>query len=249
MQLIPAIDLRNGRCVRLFQGEFDAETQYDVTPLGLYEKYATMGAQWLHVVDLDGARDGSAGNREIIETLTEPRAMSVQVGGGIRNEAVLRSLLGSGVSRAVIGSVAVTTPAMVRDWFDEFGTERIVLAFDTRLDDDGTPRVTTHGWKEQSTTTLWEALDQFQGRAKHVLCTDVARDGALTGPNVDLYRDAVRRFPNIEWQASGGIRSAEDLTALAQTGVAGAISGRALLENRIDRKELLPFLPSASFPA
>jgi phosphoribosylformimino-5-aminoimidazole carboxamide ribotide isomerase len=138
---------------------------------------------------------------------------------------------------------------MVRTWLDDFGAERVVLAFDVRLDETRTPRVAIHGWRKQSEVCLWDAVENFADQdLKHVLCTDVSRDGALSGPNVELYDEAVRRFPHIEWQASGGIRDARDLQALRRTGAKAAISGKALLDELIPLQELHEFLPNASFP-
>jgi phosphoribosylformimino-5-aminoimidazole carboxamide ribotide isomerase len=146
----------------------------------------------------------------------------------------------------VIGSAAVTQVEQVRTWLDRFGAERVTLAFDVRLDAAGTPRVQTHGWQRQSELSLWSAMANFAGsQLKHVLCTDVGRDGALTGPNIDLYREAVRRHPQIQWQASGGVRDARDLHVLSEAGAAAAISGKALLEELIPTEDLQPFLPNA----
>ena len=245
MQLIPAIDLRDGRCVRLLQGRFDAETVYSPDPMTILEKYAALGASLVHVVDLDGARAGSQGNAEAIAALAAARREALQVGGGIRSRETVRRLMDAGVTRAVIGSTAVTQPAEVQAWFSEFGPEAIVLAFDVRIDADNVPRLTTHGWEEQTGTSLWDAIAGYLPHGlRHVLCTDVARDGALSGPNVELYAEAVRRFPAIAWQASGGVRDAADLHALDRIGVAAAVSGRALLEGRMQRQELEPFLQS-----
>jgi phosphoribosylformimino-5-aminoimidazole carboxamide ribotide isomerase len=246
MRLIPAIDLKDGGCVRLLHGDFDLETRYAADPLGLLAQYRELGADWLHVVDLDGARDGSAGNRAIIAQLAGQRGINLQVGGGLRNTAAVAQLLDLGVARAVIGSAAVTHVEQVRAWLAHFGADRITLAFDVRLDESGTPRVATHGWQRQSELSLWSAVLNFtDSRLKHVLCTDVGRDGALSGPNVALYREAVRRHPEIEWQASGGVSSARDLEELSDAGAAAAISGKALLEERIPLEELAPFLPNA----
>ena len=250
MRLIPAIDLKDGRCVRLLRGDFDAETRYGADPRALLAKYHGFGADWLHVVDLDGARDGNSRNREIIVELAMQTAVMLQVGGGLRDSGAVSEILNAGVGRAVIGSVAVTGIDLVRAWLDDFGSERLALAFDVRLDVAGTPRVAIHGWREQSELSLWDAVANFADTGlKHVLCTDVSRDGALSGPNVDLYAEAVRRFPHIEWQASGGIRDARDLRALARTGVKAAISGKALLDELIPLEDLQPFLPNASSPA
>jgi phosphoribosylformimino-5-aminoimidazole carboxamide ribotide isomerase len=247
MLLIPAIDLRGGQCVRLLQGRFDAETVYASDPLEVLERYLAFGARRIHVVDLDGARDGSQGNRAAIGRIVARAGReAVQVGGGIRTRQVAEELFDLGVARVVVGSVAVTQPDEVASWLREFGPERVVLAFDVRLDDGGTPRLATHGWERQTQTSLWDAVERYlPAGLRHVLCTDVARDGALSGPNVELYRHCTRRFPNVAWQASGGVSEAADLDALAATGADSVISGRALLEGRLNAEELAPFLPAA----
>jgi len=247
MLLIPAIDLRGGQCVRLLQGRFDAETVYASDPLEVLERYLAFGARRIHVVDLDGARDGSQGNRAAIGRIVGRAGReAVQVGGGIRTRQVAEELFDLGVARVVVGSVAVTEPDEVASWLREFGPERVVLAFDVRLDDGGTPRLATHGWERQTQTSLWDAVERYlPAGLRHVLCTDVARDGALSGPNVELYRQCTRRFPNVAWQASGGVSEAADLDALATTGADSVISGRALLEGRLSAEELAPFLPAA----
>ena len=249
MLLMPAIDLRQGRCVRLYQGDFGAETRYEHEPHELLVRYRGLGATWLHVVDLDGAKDGMLANRSVIVALASQRAVRLQVGGGIRTAAAINDLLRVGVERVVVGSAAVERPAEVADWIARFGTERICLALDVRIDSRG-PLVRTRGWTEGTTLTLWEAIERYPaGSVKHVLCTDIERDGALSGPNVELYRQARQRFPGLAWQASGGVRDAADLKALAACGVAAAVSGKALLEERITAEELRPFLPDASSPA
>jgi phosphoribosylformimino-5-aminoimidazole carboxamide ribotide isomerase len=250
MELIPAIDLRDGRCVRLFQGDFDAETVYADDPSLVLDRYRSFGARRVHLVDLDGARDGSQPNREIILSFARDRSIRFQVGGGLRTLARVRDLLASGIERAVIGSVAATSPDEVATWMQEIDPTRLVFAFDIRLDANATPFLTTHGWQRTSDVTLWSAVERYAALGlTHVLCTDVSRDGALTGPNLDLYADAVQRFPAVAWQASGGVSNAADLAALRDCGVAAVISGRALLENRISPAELQPFLPNASSPA
>ena len=213
-------------------------------------KYRSLGADWLHVVDLDGARDGTSGNREAIVDMARQTAVKLQVGGGVRDTGAVSRLLEAGVGRVVIGSAAITRVEFVRAWLQDFGPERIVLAFDVRLDPVGTPRVAIHGWRDTSEVSLWDAVAKFDDHdLRHVLCTDVSRDGALSGPNVELYDQAARRFPHIEWQASGGIRDAGDLHALQRAGAKAAISGKALLEELIPIEDLQPFLPNASSPA
>jgi phosphoribosylformimino-5-aminoimidazole carboxamide ribotide isomerase len=246
LRLIPAIDLKAGHCVRLLHGDFANETRYDADPQALLAKYRDFGADWLHVVDLDGAKSGSPGNRAIIVRLAAQNAVKLQVGGGLRDAAAVAQMLDLGVARVVIGSAAVTQVEEARAWLEYFGPERMTLAFDVRLDDGGTPRVATHGWQRTSELSLWSAVEEFtDSRLAHVLCTDVGRDGALSGPNIALYREAVRRHPRIHWQASGGIRDARDLHALADAGASAAISGKALLEELISPEDLQPFLPNA----
>jgi phosphoribosylformimino-5-aminoimidazole carboxamide ribotide isomerase len=182
--------------------------------------------------------------------LASQKAMHIQVGGGVRSKAVVDDLLRNGIDRVIVGSAAVEAPAEVQGWIKRYGAEKIGLAFDIRHDARGVPRVLTRGWTRESALTLWEAIESYLPHGlKHVLCTDAELDGALQGPAVALYAEGVKRYPQIAWQASGGVRSAADLAALAAVGCAAAISGKALLEELIDPKELGPFLPNASSPA
>ena len=246
MRLIPAIDLRAGRCVRLYKGDFAEETRYSIEPQALLAKYQQLGAQWLHVVDLDGAQGAGKDNRGIILGLAAAGTIKLQVGGGLRNTPAVAQMLDGGAARAVIGSAAVSEVAQVQAWMQQFGSDRLTLAFDVRIAAGDEPRVTVQGWQQQSDVTLWAAVERYLGCGlKHVLCTDVDRDGALGGPNLELYRQAVARFPQIEWQASGGIRDTADLLALRQVGASAAISGKALLEDLIPCGELQPFLRNA----
>ncbi len=246
MLIIPSIDLRGGQCVRLLKGEFAAETRYPIDPRELLEKYADAGVRWLHLVDLDGARDGTPGNRELIRQMAGQTRIRIQLGGGLRSRALVQEAFGNGVSRAVIGSAAVEQPELLRELLDAHGPERICLAVDVRVDEGGVPRVRTRGWVQEHQLSLWELLESCADTTlKHVLCTDIERDGALAGPGYALYEQAQQRFPHIAWQASGGIRCADDLARLAQMGLAAAISGKALLEGRIQLEELQPYLPVA----
>lgn len=243
MKLLPSLDLRGGRCVRLLRGDFAAETAYDVEPRTLVRHYAALGAAWVHIVDLDGARDGALAHRDLLAELVVHGGVALQVGGGVRSEAVGRELLSLGVARIVIGSAAVENPDAVLHWAASWGPERVCLALDVRLDDSGLPRILTRGWQVETPAVLWDVVERYSlAGVRHVLCTDVARDGALEGPNLDLYRQAVDRHPNIAWQASGGVRDANDLQALAATGVDSAISGKALLESRIDAEAMRRWL-------
>ena len=243
MRLIPSLDLRGGLCVRLLRGDFGAETRYDIDPTALIERYRMLGARWMHLVDLDGARDGALGNRTMLGELARSAGLSLQVGGGVRARAVVEDLLGAGIDRVIVGSAAIESPDEVARWLQDLGGDRVGLALDVRLDETGVPCVQTRGWTRATSTTLWQAIARFEGSGlRHVLCTDIARDGALEGPNLALYAECAARHPGIAWQASGGVRNASDLDALATTGVAGAVSGKALLEGRVDDAALRRWL-------
>lgn len=243
MLLIPSIDLRGGHCVRLRRGDFAAETRYQSEPGKLLQRYRALGAPWLHVVDLDGARDGVQTNRPAIAALAAQQGMALQVGGGVRSRKVVADLLQLGIARVVVGSAVVEAADAVTAWLVEFGVERLCLAFDVRHDAQGLPLLHTRGWQQATTLSLWDGVERFAGAGlRHVLCTDIERDGELAGPNVALYREAATRYPNIQWQASGGVSSIADLHALAATGAAAAISGKALLEESIPAEGLQPFL-------
>jgi len=246
LQPIPAIDLKAGRVVRLYQGRFDQVSEYAVDAETLVARYLSLGVDRVHVVDLDGARDGAGANREVIARMAAQARGRLQVGGGIRSRDDVAAMLASGVGRAVIGSTAVERPEEVCGWFGEFGADRLVLAFDVQVDESGDPRCRSRGWTEDAGLSLWDAVERYRGVGlRHLLCTDVARDGAMTGPNFVLYRELTRRYPPIELQASGGVRDLGDVEALRATGAAGAIIGKALLDGRITDEEIRSFLQNA----
>lgn len=246
MKVIPAIDLKDGKCVRLFQGDFEQTTEYSSDPAAVAQSFAELNTRDLHIVDLDGARSGKQHNRKIIRAMAEGSTLSIQLGGGIRSEQALTDWFDAGVTRCVVGSLAVADPDAVRAWLARFGGERLVLALDVKLNADGQPRLTTHGWTRESTITLFDCIDTFiDVGLKHVLCTDVSRDGAMTGPNIQLYRSVMRRYPELLLQASGGVRNIGDLEALREAGIPAAITGRALLEGAITPEEMISFQQSA----
>lgn len=246
MNVIPAIDLREGQCVRLYQGDFAQQTDYAKTPHALAVEYETMGFNALHIVDLDGARTGQQQNQEIILSIVATSSLTIQLGGGIRTDSQIASWMAAGLARVVIGSLAITDPRRVTDWLADYGPERIVLALDVNVDADGIPRIATHGWQRAEEMTLWQCIDEYgPAGLKHVLCTDISRDGALTGPNLDLYMELIGKYPDVHLQASGGVRSIDDLKALREIGAQAAISGRALLDGKISAREIATFLPVA----
>jgi len=246
VKVIPAIDLRDGQCVRLFQGDFGRQTGYTHEPVELAHQYETMGFDTLHIVDLDGARTGQPKNQEIVCDIVETTGLTVQLGGGLRSDSQVDRWLSAGLARVVIGSLAITEPGRVAGWLADFGAERIVLALDVNVDTSGVPRIATHGWQRGGAMALWQCIEDYLAIGlKHVLCTDISRDGAMTGPNLDLYRELIRRYPEIGLQASGGVRSINDLMVLRQTGARGAITGRALLDGKITTEEVATFLRAA----
>lgn len=241
MNVIPAIDLRGGRCVRLYQGDFAKETEYSSNPLALAGAFVAFGFDHLHVVDLDGAKSGEQQNRSIARALASTKGLGVQLGGGIRTEEDIRNWLDAGIERCVIGSLAVSEPGTVRHWLRQFGPDRIVLAFDVRI--EGEPKLTTHGWTRTTDVTLWKSIDYYLGCGLEiVLCTDVERDGAMTGPNLSLYKDICTRYPALQLQASGGVRHMDDLHNLRDVGATAAITGRALLDGAFTAEEMQAFL-------
>jgi phosphoribosylformimino-5-aminoimidazole carboxamide ribotide isomerase len=246
MDIFPAIDLQNGQCVRLRRGDFESATVYEADPLRQAKKFADAGASWLHVVDLDGTRDGKPQQLPVITALAQQGLLKVQVGGGIRDKATIAQLLQAGATRVVIGSLAVQEPQQVQEWLIEFGAERIVLAFDVRLDKNDNPEVLTHGWQNHSFISLWDALSFYKDSGlQTILCTDVDRDGMLTGTNHVLYRKIQEHWPQLNILASGGIKDQDDLMALAVSDVAGAIVGKAIYEGKIDLAVALKDLKEA----
>ena len=238
MILYPAIDLLDGRVVRLHKGAFDAVTDYGDDPVAVAERFGEAGASWVHVVDLSGARDGKRRQSDTIRELCRT-GLRVQTGGGVRSAEDVESLLAIGVERVIVGSLAVIEPEQVSRWLERYGPDHITLALDVKRT-GGQYRPALSGWTDLMMTTLDDVVKAYDGAGlAHALVTDIGRDGDLSGPNLALYRGLVERFPEVQWQASGGIASLEDIKAARETGVAGAISGKAIYENRFSIQEAL----------
>ncbi|HEY4093600.1 MAG TPA: 1-(5-phosphoribosyl)-5-[(5-phosphoribosylamino)methylideneamino]imidazole-4-carboxamide isomerase [Luteibacter sp.] len=236
---IPAIDLRDGKVVRLFKGDYEQQTTFAFDPVGLAQRYAQEGATWLHVVDLDGARSGHFENLPTLMAIASVAGLAVQAGGGIRDEDGVRRLLDAGVARVVVGSIAIREPDSVAAWIRRYGHEKIVLALDTRLR-GGEWRLPSAGWTADEDRTLDDLLPFYEAAgARHLLCTDIDRDGTMTGPNTALYRHVAAIAPTLDVQASGGVRSLHDVAGLAFQGVAGVILGRSLLQGEFSMAEAL----------
>lgn len=238
--IYPAMDLRKGAVVRLHQGDYEQETRYDSTPQDLAHSVREQGAEWMHIVDLDGARSGAVSIHSHVRAITDATGLKVQVGGGVREFHDIEALLAEGAKRVVLGSVAVREPERVIEWLREIGPEKLTIALDTRQDPDGQWRLAVHGWTENTTRTLFTVANTYaQAGLKHLLCTDISRDGTLSGPATDLYAELHQRFPHLAVQASGGIRDLNDLQALRTAGCAGAIVGKSLLDGKMTVREAL----------
>jgi phosphoribosylformimino-5-aminoimidazole carboxamide ribotide isomerase len=232
MIVYPAIDLMDGRVVRLRQGRFDDATIYDADPALALRGFAAAGAQWAHLVDLDGARAGEPRQHALLADLAKASDLQLQVAGGVRTAGHIARLFEGGVARVVVGSLAVNRPDLVASFLDSFGADRITLSLDVRMV-DGEPEVATHGWTADSGLSLWDVAARFPA-ARHLLLTDIGQDGMLAGPNFDLLEEAVRRLPHLAIQASGGVTSLRDIARLTTN---GAIVGRAMWEGHIDLAE------------
>jgi phosphoribosylformimino-5-aminoimidazole carboxamide ribotide isomerase len=233
--IFPAIDLMNGKCVRLLKGRFDAKTEYDSNPIDVARAYAATGAEWMHVVDLDGAKSGKSSQAALIGEIAKESGLKVQTGGGLRDIGTIRRLLDVGVERVVIGSLAVTQPIMVRRWIDELGPEKIVLAFDVNLDDNGVAYPAIKGWTEETETPFFEVLDGYSGTGlRTILVTDIGRDGAETGGNTQLYQTILTNYPTLNLITSGGVGTLDHVRELKALTPYGIIIGRALYEGNFE---------------
>jgi phosphoribosylformimino-5-aminoimidazole carboxamide ribotide isomerase len=237
--IIPALDFRDGQYVRLEQGRFDSARVYGDQPLDLARRYQEQGARHLHLVDLDAAEGKGRDNTALIRSLAQDLNMSIQAGGGLRTREQVQALLDSGVARVVIGSLAVKDAPLVKDWLTHFGPDAIVLALDVQSEQ--VPVIHVHGWQTATDVTLWQALDDYAPLGlRHVLCTDISRDGMQSGPGIRLYQQIMRRYPELQLQASGGVRNRSDIDELTASGIPFAISGRALLEGTLSLSETTP---------
>lgn len=233
LTLYPAIDVREGRVVRLKQGDYAQETRYGDDPLALARRYAEAGARWLHLVDLDAARVGGYTLVRLLERIVAETGLRVQTGGGVREGVDIARMLSAGAERVVVGSKAVRQPVRVLEWIEHFGAERLAVALDTRADAEGVWRLPVHGWTEAGQERLFDLVERYRAAGlRHLLCTDIARDGMLAGPNLALYRELHARAPDVALQASGGVRELADLPAAHAAGCAGVVLGKALLEGR-----------------
>ena len=234
IELIPAIDIINGQCVRLTQGDYDAKTVYSADPTEVAVAFERMGLKRLHVVDLDGAKSRHIVNSDVLRSITSHTHLAVDFGGGLKTDADIEEAFECGASMVTVGSVAVTSPALFTEWLRKYGPDRIILGADVRNE-----MVSINGWKEDSSAQLLPFLRYYveQG-VRNVLCTDISRDGMLGGPATDLYASVMREYPTLHLIASGGVSSNEDIEELERRGIPAVVFGKAFYEGRIDISKL-----------
>ena len=238
--IYPAMDLMDGGCVRLLKGDFDARTNYSADPVDVAKAYAEAGAEWMHIVDLDGAKAGKSAQTDLILKIANSANIKVQTGGGIRDISQIQTLLNGGVDRVVIGSLAISNPQMVKHWLKEFGPSAICLALDVNQGDDGEFRPAIKGWTEPSDKTLWDVLSDYLGSGlKTILVTDIGRDGMQIGGNIELYKRIQSEFPTIDLITSGGVGKLDHVKSLKRLNPHGIIIGKALYEGAFSLKSAI----------
>jgi len=240
--LIPAIDLIDGKCVRLTKGDYATKKVYNEDPVAVAREFEALGFRRLHVVDLDGARSHHVVNHKVLEGITTATGLVVDFGGGIKTEEDLHIVFESGAELATVGSIAVTHPELFLSWLQEFGADRLILGADVRGG-----FISINGWKEESKSELLPFLKEYIDRGvQHVLCTEISKDGMLQGPATELYKQIMAAYPDCRLIASGGISGTEDIHALDRAGIPSVVFGKAIYEGRIDMKSLLEEFPQTS---
>ena len=234
MRIIPAIDIIDGKCVRLTQGDYAQKKVYNENPVDVAREFEDAGLKYLHLVDLDGAKAGKVSNCKVVESICKNTNLTVDFGGGIKTEEQITQLFDSGVAQVNLGSIAVKDPKKVTEWINRFGSEKIILSADVKNE-----MIAISGWQENAAIQITTFLkDYVQNGIEFVTCTDISVDGMLTGPNVELYKNILLSFPQLHLVASGGVSNLEDLRELKQIGADGVIVGKAIYEGKITLKAL-----------
>ena len=233
IELIPAIDIINGQCVRLTKGDYDQKTVYG-NPLDMAQEFERIGYRRLHVVDLDGAKSKHIVNVETLHDIAAKTSLTIDFGGGIKTDADIEAAFENGAAMVTIGSIAVTQPELFMNWLTKYGAERIILGADVR-----NGKISINGWKEDSTEDLLPFLQKYvDAGVKNVLCTEISKDGTLAGPAISLYQQVMKTYPALHLIASGGVLSSDDIKALDAAGIPAVVFGRAIYEGKINLKEL-----------
>ena len=235
IELIPAIDIIDGQCVRLTKGDYDQKTVYRDSPADVAAEFEQIGFHRLHVVDLDGAKSKHIVNEEALRQITTRTRLTTDFGGGIKTDADIEKAFASGAAMVTIGSIAVTQPSLFISWIEKYGAERLILGADVR-----NGKISINGWKEDSEEDLLPFLRKYiDAGVSHVLCTEISKDGTLQGPATDLYRKVMQEYPQLHLIASGGVSSKEDIDALDAAGIPAVVFGKAIYEGKIDLRELV----------
>jgi phosphoribosylformimino-5-aminoimidazole carboxamide ribotide isomerase len=235
IELIPAIDIINGQCVRLTKGDYDQKKVYNDDPAAVAKEFEQLGFQRLHIVDLDGAKSKHIVNDAVLRSITTETKLIVDFGGGIKTEEDIEKAFEAGASMVTVGSIAVTKPALFIQWLDKYGADKMILGADVR-----NGMISINGWKEDSKEELLPFLKKYiDAGVKNVLCTEISKDGTLQGPAVTLYKDVMKAYPQLHLIASGGVSQKEDIEELEREGIPAVVFGKAIYEGRIDLKELL----------
>ena len=234
IELIPAIDIIEGQCVRLTKGNYDQKTVYRDAPAEVAREFESFGFKRLHVVDLDGAKSKHIVNDAVLNAITSNTSLTVDFGGGIKTDGDIEKAFAAGASMVTIGSIAVTNPDLFMGWLEKYGAEHIILGADVRHG-----KISINGWKEDSSEELLPFLKKYvEAGVKNVLCTEISKDGTLAGPAIDLYKKVMDAYPQLHLIASGGVSSKEDILALDKAGIPAVVFGKAIYEGKINLKEL-----------
>lgn len=234
MEIIPAIDIIDGKCVRLTHGDYNQKKIYNEHPLEVAKEFEDAGINRLHLVDLDGAKAGAVKNWKVLETIAGKTSLVIDFGGGIKSETDVQIVFDSGAAFATIGSIAVKDEKTFTDWLTKFGPGKFLLGADVKKE-----KITVSGWTEETEIWIYDFIEKYiQKGMKQVFCTDVSKDGALEGPSTELYKNIVQKFPELHFIASGGVSSIDDLHQLKEMGCKGVIIGKAIYEGRIQLSEL-----------
>lgn len=234
IELIPAIDIIEGQCVRLTKGDYDQKTVYRDSPAEVAREFESFGFKRLHVVDLDGAKSKHIVNDAVLNAITSNTSLTVDFGGGIKTDGDIEKAFASGAAMVTVGSIAVTQPELFMGWLEKYGSERMILGADVRHG-----MISINGWKEDSSEELLPFLKKYvEAGVKNVLCTDISKDGTLAGPAIDLYKKVMDTYPQLHLIASGGVSSKEDILALDKAGIPAVVFGKAIYEGKINLKEL-----------
>ncbi|MBQ2209719.1 MAG: 1-(5-phosphoribosyl)-5-[Prevotella sp.] len=233
IELIPAIDIINGQCVRLTKGDYDQKSVYG-EPLEMARQFESLGYKRLHVVDLDGAKSKHIVNSQVLSSITTETNLVVDFGGGIKTDEDIEKAFAAGASMVTVGSIAVTQPELFIAWLAKYGPERLILGADVR-----NGKISINGWKEDSEEDLLPFLSKYvDAGVKNVLCTEISKDGTLAGPAIELYKQVMTEYPKLHLIASGGVSSIDDIKALDAAGIPAVVFGKAIYEGKINLKEL-----------